>query len=858
MDIQARINELLLEHGGYYTDADRELLTKQYNSEVEQYDSRQRKSIEKAEKQQAKGQVLATSAGRKLVMGHIEAVKGGILEYLKSQKSTGKVKPDAYKLLDLGVQLDCASNIATAILTSVVSSSFRWEWEDKKKKTDTATMQTMVVNIGKSVEANISSNVWEISTHLDRQNPNPFVTLSGRKIPIEKLEPMRLKADKILESTNKAKLGGICLGIVLEKTKLIKKRLVPGSDYKSMYGFEPTDSLIQNIKHFNQMLRLRNSPMVCKPVPWDGVVGGGYLSQKRKVAIIRSVRQPDQLDDITPEQMPKVFNALNAIQSTPWRINEEMLDATQKLWDISVKQQAYGMFTKKALSPEKAKTYCAQVDIALNEAWRFAEEDKIWLPVNMDFRGRVYYQPFLSPQGPDFIRALFDFADAEPLKGDEGFSYYGARLYSGEKQPDAQEKWYEKNFDKIMGNVEPGLWWEWWTEAKDPWQFMKWCFNERRYQNNPDSFSTGMPIYIDASANGIQHFAALLRDEEMAGRVNLTIHPERIEDCAKLPQEVVKRITDKLEKLPRHRGSDVDFEKAWLEMRQENEDVARCMDLIRQPSDIYEEVEAGLRDQLEKLSQQSGSDADYARAWWKEKENIGRNDIKPIVMTIPYGETPWSHTEGIVEIYRDFLEENFTTYKKGYCAAKWLCEQIWEIITEKMPNIKAVPDWLEKIASEYNKLGKHIEWTVPSGFIARQRYFEQEEKRVTVEVGKQKHQLVIKTPTKELHEGDSSRGFMPNLIQSLDASALVETVLNHLKSGNNSIAVIHDAFAVKTGDMYNFAYDARKGFVQTHHNNLLQQYHKHFKEQLGQELTEPPPQGDFDINLVKDGLYTLS
>mgnify|MGYP002037782946 FL=1 len=56
----------------------------------------------------------------------------------------------------------------------------------------------------------------------------------------------------------------------------------------------------------------------------------------------------------------------------------------------------------------------------MNMAEKFSEFEKFFFVYQMDFRGRKYVtSSFLSPQGPDYARALLEFGEGKPL-GDRG------------------------------------------------------------------------------------------------------------------------------------------------------------------------------------------------------------------------------------------------------------------------------------------------------------------------------------------------------------------------------------------------------------------------------------------------------
>ncbi|PIO52417.1 hypothetical protein TELCIR_26277 [Teladorsagia circumcincta] len=209
-------------------------------------------------------------------------------------------------------------------------------------------------------------------------------------------------------------------------------------------------------------------PMTVPPRPWcDGGLGGPEYT--RRTQILRNLPGYKQID--VNAQMRKrlksrmqarpVFDALNQLGSTPWRINEPMLDVLCQVFEMSsdvtkaelldtlavplrsdtvevpeyeeflgeeirtdvVDKKRYAEFSKKKAEAIKTRN-------ELNSLWcwmkyrivlaRHFRGQTLFFPHNMDFRGRVYpISPYLSHMGDDVNRCILKFAKGRPL-GDRG------------------------------------------------------------------------------------------------------------------------------------------------------------------------------------------------------------------------------------------------------------------------------------------------------------------------------------------------------------------------------------------------------------------------------------------------------
>ena len=62
-----------------------------------------------------------------------------------------------------------------------------------------------------------------------------------------------------------------------------------------------------------------------------------------------------------------------------------------------------------------------------------------------------------------------------------------------------------------------------WQEAEDPWQCLAVCkeITNARASGDPTTYMCRLPVHQDGSCNGLQHYAALGRDEAGGEQVNL-------------------------------------------------------------------------------------------------------------------------------------------------------------------------------------------------------------------------------------------------------------------------------------------------------------------------------------------------
>ena len=174
---------------------------------------------------------------------------------------------------------------------------------------------------------------------------------------------------------------------------------------------------------------------------------------------------------------------------------------------------------------------------------RFKDEPEIFFPHSLDWRGRAYPLPaVLSPQGDDTSKGLLRFAEGRPL-GQTGawwLKVHIANLAGVDKCSFGDRvRWVHDNEDVILDSgVNPLGGSMWWAKQENPWQMLAACFEYVGYALEGDSYVSHLPIAVDGSCSGLQHFSAMLRDRQGGEAVNLVPMAE--------PQDIYQRLADRV------------------------------------------------------------------------------------------------------------------------------------------------------------------------------------------------------------------------------------------------------------------------------------------------------------------------
>ncbi|MER9605338.1 DNA-directed RNA polymerase [Mesorhizobium sp. M0243] len=587
-------------------------------------------------------------------------------------------------------------------------------------------------------------------------------------------------------------------------------------------------------------------PMLIRPKDWTGLSGGGYYTDlDRPLQLVRraSKKQFELLKRKLAEAQHKsvLLKGLNAIQRTPWQINGAVLDVMAEL--AKSNEGIAGLVPGDSQKPErpagvpedakiidlpphlqkqfKEWKWAARDVYSLNLqlrqdrlhqetllglAERFRGERAIYFPHNLDFRGRAYPVPLvLHPQGSDPVKALLRFAEGKPL-GDDGerwLAIHGANTFGVDKVGfDERVGWVHQNGINILLSAQDPYGHLWWTEADKPWCFLAFCFEWSAMMGTDDKegFVSHLPIALDGSCNGLQHFSAMLLDSVGGRAVNL---------------------------IP-----------------------------AAKPQDIYQVVADRVMEQLRQILSTEGTDAERGR-WAYEWLTMGidRKITKRPVMVLPYGGTPRSCLKYVDEAVKAKIAGGYVhnlgdDLKK---AIGFLSSIIWDSIGDVVIAAREAMGWLQKTARTMAKENLPMHWTTPSGFVAYQGYVDMKPRRIKTKIG---GSLVFMRAYEETDLIDVSKqatSVSPNNVHSLDASAMILTVDELDDRGITSFAMIHDSYGTHACNTTLLASTLRKVFVEMYRADPLTK----LRDELVQQTLVAPNIGAFE-ELPSKGALDLS
>ena len=612
-----------------------------------------------------------------------------------------------------------------------------------------------------------------------------------------------------------------------------------GLTNRDQWKFQPTQKLREWLEKQHGRCALMEPvwmPMVVPPRPWTSPTEGGYLGRHARGYMVKAVSKA-RLGEIGQAHMPKVYAGVNAVQEVPWRINTKVLDTVKEIWDGGLRYPVLTARDELSLPPKpfdidtneeslkawkakaipvyqhnaKSKSKRFQLSQLIWMAEKFAGEKAIYFPHSVDFRGRVY--PFgasgPSPQGSDVQKAILEFADGKPLRysGARWLAVHLANLFGVDKVPfDDRVGWVMENEAKILDSARNPVSGErFWMEADSPWCALAACHEWAGFVAEGPDFVSHIPIALDGSNSGLQHFSALLRDPHGAALVNL------------VPSE--------------------------------------------RPADIYMAV-------AKRVQREADESEDPAAAPWKNGKVV-RAIAKRPVMTYVYSATRYGMQEMIVqtlrEMDRELADRGEPPHLLGadnYVAANWLSHALFAAIGMEAVAASGAMEWLRQVANVVARAGLPFRWTSPIGLPVEQDYQVQSQDRINAHFNGQRISFVLERDTGEVDPRGQTSAAAPNFIHSCDASHLMATVLRCRAAGIRHLAVIHDSFGTHAADTDILSGILRETLIEQYQDNLLAKLRAEVIAYLPAELVDEipplPPVGTLDLSVIREAQYAFA
>lgn len=657
---------------------------------------------------------------------------------------------------------------------------------------------------------------------------------------------------------DRALVGSKLIELAMEATGLFETVRVnegTGKNRRTRYHLELTEKASDWLERQHARCELLDPipmPMVVQPRAWTTPFDGGYLDPPPGNAIIRHYTRP-YLEELKSVEMPSVYRAINAIQATAWKINRPILQAMRAVWEgggtlgdlpprddepLPAKPAAFDQDEEARSEWKRAASKVHAVN-ARRKGKRLALMQKLWVaekladfpaiyfPHSMDWRGRVYPIPAggPSPQGDDIAKALLTFATGLPLGsgGARWLAIHLANLFGVDKVSfEDRILWVEENEAAILDSAaQPLDGQRFWTKADKPWQALAACLEWAGYRAEGETFRSHLPIALDGSNSGMQHFTALLRDPHAAPHVNL-----------------------------------VDQER---------------------PGDLYAAVAA----QAQRLV--NCSDDPGALPW--KGDRITRKIVKRPCMTYPYSVTQHGMAEQIEEALEELDEAASQDGRQPHLgsadkreAAIWLAGVLYKLIGAEVPAARRAMDWLHKVMGLVNKADLPIWWTTPVGLPVLQRYPKVNTRAIEVTFRGKRMQLSVAgdggatslqdyldDTRRSWNDGRQARSAIaPNFIQSLDAAHLMMVANACAVQGIDNLAVIHDSFGTHAARTDELAGILRDTFVELYASDPLAAFREEVLDQLqhdpklADKLPSLPDLGSFDLNAIRAARYMFA
>jgi len=885
---------------------DKSLDQRQLEREARDRAEGQNRSKEQREKQTKLSGLSATTAGATLKAEAIERVVEEI-KRRKAEQEQHNAKQTWYKAIK-DTSLEEVAEVG--LITCLDSVGHGWTWNATLKHAGRALHMAQFTSVMRGDRAG-----RRMLAQLENTARKRCTKYNDRVQYVMRVAKQRGFDFDAYTNEEYDKIGGFLIDVCHVASNIIEVRPVKTSSDPSKEKWASniitlTDDAAEKLEKHNEYLDGLTSlfsPMTAPPIDWPSTMSP-YLDPRTSflVPMVKKCWSPDQKADIQNAidngTMDGCIHALNLIQSVPYEINEYIVAAVR--WTAGYPEEGNGERNamrakvgkfpnlKKAEEPGRPKnwddlsrTQKAEWHRENDKAQRINSEvnglsrvmsntladckdlrgHQFYMPHQFDKRGRIYHTSTFGHHNTDYIRAMFLFANKAEVTGDNQ-PYLELQLANswgnGVDKLSLVERqdWVHENYEGIynsgrdfIANVD------FWKQADEPFQFLAAC---HEYANAVDAaekgepYYSGLPIALDATQSGIQHYAASLLNEHDGELVNLT---------------------------PQDKPNDV-YLACMVKAQKAIDDDIKDIKKDAPISDTDDEEEKERKAKRQKHLK--------AAETLNELGGLSRKIVKRNVMTWAYSSRQYGLAKQLrsdwlsdytAEVDRGERDEHPFGEDNGYAASFYFAGKNEKAIADTVKSASVGMEFFQKCAAILAEENKHVNFVTPLGFPVHQFY--RNERKVKGADGKwksdpdrQRMYLTDKATGKykkqaknctvvyleEVNATQSVNAVAPNIIHSMDATHLMMTALKCEQMGVNDLMVVHDSFATSLGDINTLAYAVRQTFVDLYTDYNL---YEDFKNQCAARLDDPeriarlpdvPERGNLDLNGVIESDYCFS
>jgi DNA-directed RNA polymerase len=602
---------------------------------------------------------------------------------------------------------------------------------------------------------------------------------------------------------------------VIKPTELLKK------------FFEDAVDAAKAIRHL--------PPMLIKPLDWCGQYEGGYITEWARgyssMCSLRSTTKEQRkwvVDGLASDKAAPLREAMNKIQSTPYRVNTVVLDILKQALALRVgilglpstvarpkpefpfgeqwlkdtatdaEMDTFKLWkqTVAAWHTDEIKRVGRKVGIIsrVRELVKYQDESELYFPTFIDWRGRVYFRSTIHPQLNDAIKGCLEFAEGKRL-GERGLFWLKVHIANScgydKHDPEIKAKWVDDNWIMIKHFINN----PYDVDAPEPDTAFTLLQAALAYEEalelpNPEDYICHVPVAMDATCSGLQHLSALTLDEVGGLYTNLIDN-----------------------------GTD-------------------------QKSDIYMKV-AEVADN----TKANYTDDEVIKRYWKSKP-ITRAMAKNPVMTKVYSSTLLSTLDNLCltmqsagyEMIKDGAEILYSLNKLAVPVAKALRQGV----DDTVPRCAEMMNYMQKCVRQQKETP--FKWVTPVGTPVINWSENEVTRRIHI------HSMGVEFVTFRCGDGtynvrSANNGIVPNFVHSMDSAHLCLTINDF----NGVVCTIHDSFATHPSDVDAMHQSLRSTFVKMYKDWDMQSFVD--SNNVDTETLPLPCTGSLVLDAIEDSRF---